>query len=302
MTTEPITEHNITAVWELHQRTVAECDRLPLDWFRYKVIGDPDYSPETCLVAVESGRPVAFMDAVCRTWEEGPMGWLKAWGTDPEYQGKGIASELLKRAEDRFRAVGAAKVRAGQAKPHYYTPGIDPQTYTSAIAFLLRRGFKNTGLAYNMDVPLTGRTFLTQEHIRRMADQGITARRVEKHEKERVAEWVKEAGWGYSWQYQTAASIDADPPAAFIAEKDRQIVGFVDYDAVRPGWFGPTGTLECMRGTGIGSVLFLMCLDDMRDRGYPVCHICSVGPLYFYAKVGGATVSRIFWHMTKELP
>lgn len=301
MSIEPITQNNIEAVWNLYQRTVAECDQLPLDWFRYKILDDPDHDPETCLVSMESGKPVAFMDAVCRTWEEGPTGWLKAWATDPDWRGKGVATELLNRAETRFRALGASKVKAGMAKPHYYTPGIDPAVYTSAIAFLLRRGFKNAGFAYNMDVPLTGRAFLAPEHARRAADQGIIARRVEQSEKDRVVAWVQEAGWGYSWQYQAGASIDADPSAAFIAEKDGGIVGFAVYDAVRPGWFGPTGTLESMRGTGIGSVLFLMCLDDMRDRGHDVCHICSVGPLYFYAKVGGALVSRTFWHMAKDL-
>lgn len=300
MTIEPITDTNINAVWNLYQRSVAECDQLPLEWFRYKVLGDPDYSPVTCLVAIESGRPIAFMDAVLRTWEEGPTGWLKAWATDPDHRGRGLATELLSRAEAGFRSQGASAIKAGQAKPHYYTPGIDPQAYTPGIAFLLRRGFRNTGFSYNMDVPLD-RTFLTPECVARMAEQGITARRVEKSEKDRAVAWVRDAGWGYSWQYQAGAAIDADPSAAFVAEKEGEIVGFAVYDAVRPGWFGPTGTMEIMRGTGIGSVLFLMCLDDMRERGYSTCHICAVGPLYFYAKVGNALVSRTFWHLAKTL-
>ncbi len=300
MNMEPITANNIEAVWNLYQRTVAECDRLPLEWFRYKVLDDPDYSPETSLVAMESGKPVAFMDAVCRTWEDGPTGWLKAWGTDPAHQGKGIATELLTQAESRFRALGATKVKAGQAKPHYYTPGVDPMLYTPAIGFLLRRGYKQTGQAYNMDVDISGGPFTLPQYRERMEDQGIVVRRAEKAEKDRVTAWAKDV-WGYSWQYQAGASIDREPSATFIAEKDGEIVGFASFDAVRPAWFGPTGTLESMRGTGIGSVLFLMCLDDMRARGYSVCHICAVGPLYFYAKIGNAVVSRIFWHMAKEL-
>lgn len=299
MTIEPITANNIKFVWELYQRNVAECDQLPLDWFRYKVLDDPDYDPESSLVAVESGRPVAFMDAVCRTWEGAPTGYLKAWATDPDYRDMGIATSLLERIEERFRALGAKVVGAGQAKPHYFTPGIDASLYTPAICFLHRRGFRYKNMGFNMDVQLD-RTFTEPVLERRLFDKGIRVRRVEKSEKDRVAAWVKEF-WGYSWQYQTAAAIDADPPAVLIAEKDGDIVGFVVYDAVRPGWFGPTGTLESMRGTGIGSALYLRCLDDMRDRGYTVCYICSVGPYYFYSKIAGAVISRTWWHMEKEL-
>ena len=302
MTIEPITERNIESAWELYQRNIAECDHLPLDWFRYKVLDDPDYSPETALVAVESGKAVAFMDAVCRTWEGGPVGWLKAWATDSESRGQGIATELLRIVEERFRSLGAKQIRAGQSKPHYYTPGIDPSAYTPAMGFLLRRGFRPAGYAYNMDVPLPGRSFRSPEIEERMSDSGIAVRRVETAGKKRFVNWVKDAGWGYSWEYQSARACDADPSAAFIAEKDGEIVGFAVYDAVRPSWFGPMGALEKMRGTGIGSAVLFACLEDMKDRGYPVCHICAVGPLYFYAKAAGAVVSRTFWHMMKDLP
>lgn len=300
MAIEAITERNIEAVWELYQRNVAECDRLPLEWLRYKILGDPDYSPETALVAVESGKPVAFMDAACRTWEGGPTGWLKAWATDADSRGKGIATELLNAVSARFDALGAKVIKAGQAKPHYYTPGIDPSAYTPAIAFLLRRGFEPRGYAYNMDVPLPGRMFMTPAIEQKLSDRCIAVRRVEKDEKDWFVQWVKDAGWGYSWEYQAGAACDAHPSAAFIAETSGEIVGFAVFDAVRPGWFGPTGALEKMRGSGIGSALFFACLDDMRERGYPVCHICSVGPLYFYAKTVNATVSRTFWHMIKQ--
>ncbi len=152
-----------------------------------------------------------------------------------------------------------------------------------------------------MDVSLIGRDFRSAELEKQLAGQGIVMRRVEKGEKEDFIRRLTEAGWSYSWRYQSATACDADPPAAFVAEKDGEFVGFAVYDGVRPSWFGPTGTDEKMRGSGIGSALFLKCLDDMRDRGYDTCCICSVGPLYFYSKIANATVSRTFWLMEKEL-
>lgn len=296
---EPITDSNIAGVWELYQRNVPEFDRLPFEWFKYKVLGDPDPDPELTLVAMDGNRPVAFMDALCRTQDSNSVGWVKAWATDADRRGEGLASALLQRVETRLCKLGVTKVCAGQSKPNYITPGIDASAYTPAVGFLLRRGFKRTGINYNMDVPLAGRTFVNPEVESRLKDKDIIIRRVEKDEKARFESWVKEAGWGYSWQYQSAAAMDADPSGAFIAEKDGEITGFAVYDAVRPGWFGPTGTLESMRGSGIGSALFLRCLDDMREKGYPVCYICSVGPLYFYSKVINAVVSRTFWAMEK---
>ena len=301
MNIEPVTESNIQAVWELYQWNMPEFDQFPFDWFRYKILDDPDPDPELSLVAMDSGRPIAFMNAACRRDDGNPVGWLKTWATDGEHRGKGIASMLLKQVEDRFHTLGAKTVHVGQAKPHYLTPGIDAAAYTPAVAFLLRRGFKRTGINFNMDVPLIGRDFTTPDLEAKLADQGIVVRRVEKSEKDSFIARLIEDGWPYSWQYQSAKSCDADPPAAFLAEKGDTFLGFAVYDGVRPAWFGPTGTSQKARGSGIGSILFLKCLEDMQKRGYHTCFICSVGPLYFYSKVANALVTRTWWRMEKGL-
>ena len=300
MEIQPITDGNIDAVWELYQRTAAECDMVPLDWFKFKILGDPDPDPCLTLAAVESGHPIAFMAAVCRQTGDGPIGFVKVWGTDRSQQGRGIASVLLERIEGRFRELGVGRIGVGYSRPNYITPGIDASAYTPAVGFLLRRGFKYVRMNYNMDVPLAGRKFSEPEAERSLAERGVIIRRVESDERERFSSWV-EGDWSAGWRYQADTACDADPPAAFAAEKDGKFVGFAVYDGVRPGWFGPTGTSEALRGFGIGSALFLKCLDDMQDKGYPICHICAVSPLYFYSKVIGATVSRTFWLMEKTL-
>ena len=300
MDIQPITNENVTAVWELYRRSVGECDRLPLDWFEYKVLGDPNFDPNVSLVLLDSGRPVAFMDAVVRVSDEGPVGFLKAWATDADQRGRGLATSLYKRVEDRFRELGACRVEAGWARPHYFTPGIDANAYTPAIAFLLRRGFSRTKMSYNMDLPLD-RAFTDQVLEQRLATQGITIRRMEHAEKDRLIAWMGEDGWSPGWQYQNARACDAEPPAVIVAEKDGRYLGFAVYDAVRPGWFGPMGTSQSLRGSGIGGATFLRCMDEMRAKGYPVCRICAVGPLYFYWKIAGALVSRIWWIMEKDL-
>ena len=87
------------------------------------------------------------------------------------------------------------KVGVGFSRPNYITPGIDASAYTPAIGFFLRRGFKYIGRNYNMDVPLTDRVFQNPDLERKLADKGITIRRVVKDEKERLLSWMEEDGW-----------------------------------------------------------------------------------------------------------
>ena len=56
--------------------------------------------------------------------------------------------------------------------------------------------------------------------------------------------------------------------------------------------FGPTGVHKKLRGLGIGKVLLLHCLLDMKQRGYPRCEIGWVGPIPFYAHTVGARYVR----------
>ena len=102
MQIEPITESNIESIWGLYQRTVSECDRIPLELFKFKILGDPDPDPELTLVMLDSSVPVSFMAAVCRQTPDGPVGCLKVWATDSERQGRGLAKSLLERIEQRF--------------------------------------------------------------------------------------------------------------------------------------------------------------------------------------------------------
>ena len=65
------------------------------------------------------------------------------------------------------------------------------------------------------------------------------------------------------------------------------------------GGFGPEGVEKSLRGLGVGGVLLLRCLGDMKSRGYARCEIGWVGPYAFYAKVADARVCRVFWQMEK---
>jgi GNAT superfamily N-acetyltransferase len=206
----------------------------------------------------------------------------------------------LNRVQATADARGAKSLGVGMSRPSYFTPGVDPR-YTVAAAFFLRRGFVKGGEAFNMDVDLSASDWDTTELEERLARNGYTVRRLRPDEKNRLREWMTSNGYSAGWQYQVLRGAEMDPVAVFIAEQDGEIVAFAGYDGVRPGWFGPMGTRENLRGGGIGSATFLKCLQSMKEVGYKVCEINSVGPLYFYSKVANAKVSRLFWQFSKQL-
>ncbi|MDH7601251.1 MAG: GNAT family N-acetyltransferase [Armatimonadota bacterium] len=296
-----LTDSNLSQGLEILNRNLVY-DQTTIDQFRHNTIGDPDYDPSLALMAVENGKPCGLIVAVSRQGDDGPTGGIKFIAVDREFRNRGIGSELLARVERRLAELGVRSVNVGFTRPNYLMPGVDPR-YTVACAFLLRRGYIRRGEAFNMDVDLAASDWSTRELEAKLAEQGIAVERLRRDEIERFRRWMTEDGWSAGWQYQVMRAATMEPIAVFVGKRveDNSFVAFACYDGVRPGWFGPMGTTQSMRGTGIGSVTFLKCLQDMKAKGYRVCEINSVGPLYFYSKVANAVVSRIFWQFEKEL-
>lgn len=293
-----ISESNLSDVLAVSNRNLIY-DQLPLDIFRYKTLEDPDFDPEMTAVAVAEGKPVGYIMAVCRKTDDGVSACVKSIAVDEPYRNQGIASEMLRRVEAVAIERGAVALSVGFSRPNYIFTGVDPR-YTVGAAFLLRRGFNRTGEAYNMDVDLSASDWSTDKLDERLAKDNTTCRRLRSDEKQRLEDWMK-TEFSAGWIYQVMRAADQDPVAVFIAEKAGQIIAFACYDGVRPGWFGPMGTSQTLRGGGVGSVTYLKCLQSMKAVGYKVCEINSVGPLYFYSKVSNAVVSRIFWGFSKKL-
>lgn len=295
----PLEEINLQEALGVLNRNL-HFDNIDLSVLRYKTLEDPDFDRDLTSVAMVDGAARGLMVAVCRKGDSGLSAAVKFFAVDEAYRDRGIATAMLENVESRLKARGAEAVRVGFTRPNYLVPGVDPR-YTAAVAFLLRRGYTRIGEAFNMDVDLSVSDWPTAEIEDRLVEQGITCRRLRSNERDAFRGWMASAGYSAGWQYQTLRAAEMEPPAVFIAERNGEYVAFAGYDGVRPGWFGPMGTLESMRGSGIGSVTFLRCLQDMKERGYSVCEINSVGPLYFYSKVAGAVVSRIFWQFQKQL-
>lgn len=106
-------------------------------------------------------------------------------------------------------------------------------------------------------------------------------------EKSLVVQWVRD-NFGEAWSSEMDMTFSRLPVSCYIAQQDRKMVGFACYDGTTLGYFGPTGVAEAHRSQGIGKVLLLACLLEMRLKGYGYAIIGWAGPQDFYKKTVGA--------------
>lgn len=232
--------------------------------------------------------------------QRGNEAWLKLFAVDHSRRRSGIGGKMLREIEDRFRAGGVERVHTLNSSPCFVMPGLDVR-YTEAFCLLQAHGYELDRYVHNMEVDLSTSDFDTGEAESALASQGITIRRMIREDEPALRPWVQR-NWSQNWATEACNSLQNDPVTTFVAENDRGIIGFATYDVmVMPGSFGPTGVEESMRGLGLGKILLLRCLADMKAKGYRRCEIIWVGPIAFYAHTAGARICSTFMHSTKVL-
>jgi GNAT superfamily N-acetyltransferase len=125
--------------------------------------------------------------------------------------------------------------------------------------------------------------------LAKMEALGVTVRRPNPFEWTPLKEWIG-TRFAQSWVDETAVAFARTPPTAYLAFREREILGFAVYDCVWRGGFGPTGVDESERNKGIGRALLLACLYAARSEGYVYYQLAGVGPAEFYRKAVGAEV------------
>jgi predicted N-acetyltransferase YhbS len=278
-------------------------DQFPLDHVREAVFEDPDFAPELLFAARSGDDLVGVASAVSRRSRKEPdarpIGYVKLLAVAPSWEGQGIGGNLLSTVERALGATGARTVRIFGDGPNYLRPGVDFRL-TRLVCFFLRRGYASRHDAVNMEVDLRRQTFDTAADERRLADEGFDIRRLARADGDAFAGYLGET-WGWGWQSEACRTLKRDPITTHVALRNGQIVGFASCNASGPGQFGPMGTDATLRRHGIGGILLKRCLADLRAQGYPTADIQWVGPIAFYARQVGATLSRLFWQFERGL-
>lgn len=125
------------------------------------------------------------------------------------------------------------------------------------------------------------------ELYRTVASQGISLRRGRAFEKHTLAKFAID-NFSEKWASEIEVALTRQPVSCWIATKDKVILGFSCYETTQRGFFGPTGVIESVRGTGLGKALLFKALESLRDIGYAYGIVGGVGPREFYAKNCGA--------------
>jgi len=298
MNIRPINDTDIEVALALWNRS-ARFDQMTPELFEEKVFDDPDFRPELTLVAEEQKRLAGFIMGLVRHFNDDKVGFIKLLVVDPAQQRRGLGSELLQRLETALWNAGASHIRILDSSPNYLQPGLDPR-YTEAVIFFEHHGYKRFAEALNLEVDLTSRDFTTGMMEEQLRTKGIEIRRAIMGDREDLMRLL-ERHWK-AWIPEVERTLLNYPVTLHIAVQQNRVVGFSAYDGnnLNTGWFGPMGTDPAMQGKGVGGVLLLRCLQDIKAQGHRFAVIPWVGPYRFYSNYAGAKISRVFWRYKKE--
>jgi len=155
---QPEDEVGLLAVWN----AALFADPISATTWRAKVLLDPNFDREGCLVAEVDGDVRGFLLSLVRRVPffgqgyESEQAWITAFGVAPGWEGRGLGTALLGATLDRLKDLGRTSVALSPYVPNYFTPGADAVAYTGGVEFLTKRGFEVIERPISMRAELTG--------------------------------------------------------------------------------------------------------------------------------------------------
>lgn len=295
-------------------------DAISLNFFRNRVLLDPNFQPEGALCALDqSGNIIGFILALFRktplegTDLEPDNGWITVFFVKPEYRGRGVGTQLLERAERFLAENGRRNVFISPYAPNYFYPGLDMLLYERAVEFLKSRGYRVLYSPVAMDMSLVGFQVPAdvKELKKKREGEGYSFTQLTTS---LVVDLISFASvnFGADWARSIREGLLRGIPydnfrvAVFHDGEREMVVGFAMYGAYDnvAERFGPFGVQESRRGLGLGKILLYDTLDVMRQNGLHNAWFLWTGENspagYLYKKVG-FKVTRKFAVMKKEL-
>ena len=268
-----LSSKNIQEVYDLFEGNSAFFS-LPFDYFKKGTLDDDgiDFDLSLILYEIEKDKPIAGLLIAIRKISEEKKGFIKAFVVDKNYRRQGIGTlifdELLKRAKGK----GLNQIIYGPAVPNYWQPGVDIRN-TSLYFFLKKYRFKSHRAIFNLTVSLD-----LIKNKPPLKKEGYKYERVQPEDFDMLYDFVKQQFPNNTWAAEVKFSFNFNPPTTFIAK-------------------------ESLRGKGIGTILFLWCLWDIKQKGLHTSEIMWVdgNTIKFYSKVSGAYISPIFYPMYKKI-
>jgi mycothiol synthase len=208
------------------------------------------------VVENEDGEPVGVSGLLARGDD------FSAWsGVDPRYNGRGIATELIARAERRVRELGGDRLRVGALAENRRA-----RELLTALGFREIRRFFRMQVDFD-ELPPAPRAI---EGIRVVTFRPEDARSFHAAMAEAMAD-----DWGFvpmsfdEWKRLRLDKGDNDTSLWFLAWDDGEIAGAIRCDGQKfgGGFVGALGVRRPWRGRGIGTVLLQQAFAAYYERG-----------------------------------
>jgi len=294
-----LSSKNIQEVYELFEENSAFFS-LPFEYFKRGTLDDDgvDFDLSLILYESEKEKPIAGFIIAIRTISEEKKGFIKAFVVDKNYRQQGIGTAILDELLKRAKGKGIKQITYGPAIPNYWQPGVDIRN-TSLYFFLKKHRFKSHRAIFNLTVSLD---VIKIEPV--LKKEGFKYERAQPEDFDKIYDFVKQQFPNNTWAAEVKFSFSFNPPTTFIVkDANNNIVGWATHSQFYPGSFGPTGVKESLRGKGIGTILFLWCLWDIKQKGLRTSEIMWVegNTIKYYSKVIGAYISPIFYPMYKKI-
>lgn len=296
-------ESQVLTLWN----TVLWADKTSAEFFREKILLEPNIGEDGFLVAVDDGQLVGAVIAFVRSTDlpwgyEGKCAAFKDKGfllpilPPAACRKDGVGCDLLAAAETYLRSRGRSTVSICEYYPLFFPDGIDPERYPELHQFLLDCGYRPHDTTYSMGCDLRNHRFPEES---RQLEQQLARERITftGYRSEHLLAVKRFLLTDFpAWISAFAQKIFLKSPGheVMLALEGEEVVGYCQYNycglAER---VGPFGVSETMRGKGVGQVLVAHLLESMAEQGYKFAHFCSTGQrqVKFYQK-NGFTVYR----------
>lgn len=214
------------------------------------------------------------------------LGAIRLVVVHPNLQRQGVGRALVGAAESWMVAGGAVWGGFGSERPQYLFPGVD-FTNVGGLCLAAACGYEPVDSSFNMSLPTS---------VRVPVPEGVEVRRVVTDEDVAAVVALVGAHWP-GFLDEVVPGIEAGGVLGAFA--DGRAVGFCAHSVSRVGWIGPLGTDPDFAGRGIGSALTAAACTDLMVAGLQFGEVCQVGPVRFYASLGGVT-TRVFRKFFKQ--
>jgi len=262
-------EQEVVALWNL----CLSRDEITLTTFRQKIILDTNFNPRGCFVAVEGGTIVGFLLALCRRYPyfdvglEPGRGWITVFYVHPDSRRRGIATEMIDRAERFLAAEGVREIHVSDYTPNYFVPGVDLDAYAEAYQFLKARSYTKHQNVYSMGRSLIDFSIPEEmkERFRLLERAGFRIEIFHPRHTLKLLEFLRKNYPGDLFRVaQERLRENPECDEILVALKDKEVVGFSHFLGER---FGPFGIDEAYGGRGLGPMLYYHTVEQMRKKG-----------------------------------